>query len=138
MNNEYTENSTMKSKIIGIGILIFLILFILLLNWFGALIPLLKMFGLVIFSLAIPKIKFKKSNIILYVGFVLIIFIFVFTRNILITNYTHFNFGNWLFPKHYIYNLSLLLLLISLIILTFIIDYTDKKEQKIKNSMEGI
>ena len=137
MNNEKMEINSMTPKIIGIGILIFLLLFVLLLNWFGALAPLFKVFGLMIFGFTIPKIKIKKSNIVLYIGIIMMIVISIFTKNILISNYSHFNLVNWIFPEHYIYNLSLTLLLISLITLAIIIDYTDKKEQKNKYSMEG-
>ena len=137
MNNEQIEINSMTPKIIGIGILIFLILFVLLLNWFNALIPLFKAFGISIFGLAIPKIKIKKSNIVLYIGIIIMIVIAILTKNTLISNYSHFNFINWLFPEHYIYNLSLTLLLISLIILAIVVNYTDKKEQKNKYSMEG-
>ena len=137
MNNEQIEINSMTPKIIGIGILIFLILFILLLNWFNALIPLFKAFGLMIFGFTIPKIKIKKSNIVLYIGIIIMIVISIFTKNILISNYSHFSLVNWLFPEHYIYNLSLTLLLISLIILAIVVNYTNKKEQKNKYSMEG-
>ena len=138
MNNEQIEINSMTPKIIGIGILIFLILFILLLNWFNALIPLFKAFGLMIFGFTIPKIKIKKSNIVLYIGIIIMIVISIFTKNILISNYSHFSLVNWLFPEHYIYNLCLILLLISLIILALVVNYTDKKEQKNKYSMEGV
>ena len=138
MNNEQIEINSMTPKIIGIGILVFLILFVLLLNWFNALIPLFKAFGISIFGLAIPKIKIKKSNIVLYIGIIMMAIITILTKNTLISNYSHFNFINWLFPEHYIYNLSLTLLLISLIILAIVVNYTNKKEQKNKYSMEGV
>ena len=138
MRNEEIEISSMTPTIIGIGLLIFLILLVLILNWFNALIPLFKAFGISIFGLAIPKIKIKKSNIVLYIGIIIMIVIAILTKNTLISNYSHFNFINWLFPEHYIYNLSLTLLLISLIILAIVINYTDKKEQKNKYSMEGV